>query len=147
MLVRGDKLINSPPDRVWAALNDPQVLAKCAPGCQLLEPKGDSVYRLVLELGVAAVRGRYEGEVAISDIVPNTSYKMTITGDGLLGFMKGEGTVSLQPVDEKTRISYVMDAQVGGKVAGVGQRVLGGIAKVLSGKFFSALERELNSSG
>lgn len=147
MLVRGDRLINSPPDRVWVALNDPVVLAKCTPGCQLLESKGDSAYRLVVELGVAAVRGRYEGEVTISDIVPNTSYRMTITGDGLLGFMKGEGTVSLQPVGEKTRVSYVMDAQVGGKLAGVGQRVLGGIAKMLSGKFFSTLERELNSSG
>ncbi|MEE9198289.1 MAG: carbon monoxide dehydrogenase subunit G [Dehalococcoidia bacterium] len=145
MQIKGNALVKAPPDRVWAALNDPQVLARCTPGCKLLEPKGDSAYRVVLELGLAAVKGRYEGEITISDRVPNTSYRMTISGDGLLGFMKGEGTISLQPVEEKTRLTYTLDAQVGGKVAGVGQRVLGGISKMLAGRFFSALERELSS--
>lgn len=147
MQIKGEKLIKSPPKRVWAALNDPAVLARCTPGCQLLEPKGDSAYKVVVELGVASVKGRYEGEVTISDVVPDTSYKFTLTGEGLLGFIRGEGMISLQPVDESTRVSYMLDSQVGGKLAGVGQRVLGGISKMLSGKFFSDLERELDYSG
>lgn len=147
MEIKGNTLINSPPAQVWAALNDPRVLAKCTPGCKLLEPKGDSEYKMVLELGIAAIKGRYEGEVIISDKVPESSYKIRVKGEGLLGFVNAEGLLSLQGEGDKTRLSYLIEAQVGGKIAGVGQRVLGGIAKLLSGQFFKALEKELNSSG
>lgn len=143
MEIKGDKLIKSSPEKVWAALNDHEVLARCTPGCQLLEPTGDSTYRVILELGVAVVKGKYEGEVRITDIVPNSSYKVSIDGNGVLGFMKGEGTISIEPVEADTRVSYQIEARIGGNLAGVGQRVMGGIAKMLAGKFFSALESGL----
>ena len=143
MDIKGDKLVKSPPDKVWAALNDHEVLARSTPGCQLLEPKGDSTYKVIVELGVAAVRGKYEGEVRIFDVVPDSSYKISIDGTGVLGFMKAEGTISLEPEGAGTRVRYVMEAQIGGNLAGVGQRVVGGVAKMLAGKFFSALEKEL----
>ena len=143
MEIKGDKLVKSSPDMVWAALNDHEVLARCTPGCQLLEPTGDSTYKIVVELGVAAVKGQYDGEVRIFDIVPDSSYKVSIDGTGVLGFMKGEGAISLEPEGADTRVRYLMEAQIGGNLAGVGQRVVGGVAKMLAGKFFSALGKEL----
>ncbi len=145
MDIKSDILLNSPPEQVWLALNDPSVLAKCAPGCRLFEPIGESEYRVILEMDIAAVKGRYEGKVALYDKVPNTSYRMRFTGDGLTGFVQAEGLVSLQPVEEKTRLSYSIDAQIGGKIAGIGQRVIGGITKLLLKRFFDAIEREANS--
>ena len=143
MEIRGDILLHTPRSLVWAALNDPKVLAKCTPGCQLLEPQGEFEYRVILELGVAAIKGKYEGRVTISDQVPETSYRITITGDGLTGFMRGDGVLSLALEGEDTRLSYEVQAQVGGKVAGIGQRIMTGVAKMLIGRFFSNLEQEL----
>ncbi len=143
MEIKGDKLVKSPPDVVWAALNDHEVLARSTPGCQLLEPTGDSTYKVVVELGVAAVKGRYDGEVRIFDVVPDSSYRVSVDGTGALGFMKADGQISLEPEGADTRVRYLMDAQIGGNLAGVGQRVVGGVAKMLAGKFFSALEKEL----
>ena len=146
MQIKGDTVLSSPRAEVWAALNDYKVLAKCVPGCEVLEPVTDSRYRVVMEMGIAAVKGRYEGEVVISDVEPISAYKMAVRSDGLLGFVNAEGVISLEDAGEKTRVSYLVDAQVGGKVAGVGQRVMGGIAKLLSQRFFSALDKELESS-
>ena len=145
MEIKNDTLLNSPPEQVWLALNDPSVLAKCTPGCRLFEPIGESEYRVILEMDIAAVKGRFEGKVALYDKVPNTSYRMRLTGDGLIGFVQAEGLLSLQPVEERTRLSYTIDAQIGGKIAGIGQRVIGGITKLLSKRFFDAIEREANS--
>ena len=145
MEIKSDILLNSPPEQVWLALNDPSVLARCTPGCRLFEPIGESEYRVVMEMDIAAVKGRYEGKVTLYDKVPNTSYRMRFTGDGLTGFVQAEGLVSLQPVGEKTRLSYSIDAQIGGKIAGIGQRVIGGITKLVLKRFFDALEREANS--
>ena len=146
MKIEGDTLLSSPQAEVWAALNDYEVLAKCVPGCEVLEPAGDSRYRVVMEMGIAAVKGRYEGEVVISDVEPMSSYRITVRSEGLLGFVNVDGVISLEDSGGKTRVSYLVDAQVGGKVAGVGQRVMGGIAKLLSNRFFSALDQELESS-
>ena len=146
MEIKGDTLLSSPQAEVWAALNDYKVLAKCVPGCEVLEPVGDSRYRVVMELGIAAVKGRYEGEVVISDVQPISSYRIAVRSEGLLGFVNAEGVISLEDEGEKTKVSYLVDAQIGGKVAGVGQRVMGGIAKLLSQRFFSTLDEELESS-
>ena len=146
MEIKGDVLLHQPRSRVWEALNDPQVLSRCTPGCKEIEVLSDSEYRVVLELGIAAVRGTYEGKITISDRVPETSYRITIGGEGVPGFVRGDGTLSLASEGDNTRLTYAIDAQVGGNVAGVGQRVMGGIAKMMVGQFFTRLEKDLDST-
>ena len=146
MDIKGNVLLHNPPSRVWEALNDPKVLSRCTPGCKVFEAVGDNKYHVVLELGLAAVRGTYDGQIVITDQVPGTSYHMSVSGEGLTGFVRGDGNVSLAPEGDNTRLSYQVDAQVGGAVAGVGQRVMGGISKMMVGQFFSKLEKELDAS-
>lgn len=134
-------MLKSPRHKVWAALVDPQVLEQCTPGCKELELTDESTFKVVMELGVAGVKGVYEGQIQLSDIVPEISYKATISGEGLLGFIKGEGIISLESVGDDTKLSYILDSHVGGKLAGVGQRVMGGVAKMMVGKFFGSLEK------
>jgi carbon monoxide dehydrogenase subunit G len=143
MDIKGNVLLHNPPSLVWEALNDPKVLSRCTPGCKVFEAVGDSEYHVVLELGLAAVKGTYDGKIVITDQVPGSSYHMSVSGEGLTGFVRGDGDVSLAPEGDNTRLTYQVDAQVGGAVAGVGQRVMGGISKMMVGQFFSRLEKEI----
>ena len=146
MDIKGNVLLHNPQSRVWEALNDPEVLSRCTPGCKVFEAVGDNKFHVVLELGLAAVKGTYDGHIVITDQVPGTSYHMSVSGEGLAGFVRGDGNVSLASEGDNTRLSYEVDAQVGGAVAGVGQRVMGGISKMMVGQFFSKLEKELDAS-
>ena len=144
MEIKGQRVLSSPVESVWAALNDADTLARCTPGCKSLETIGDSRYAVTLELGIPVVKGMYSGELAISDKVVNSSYKVALQGEGALGFVQASGQVSLEEVeDAKTQVSYFIDAQIGGRIAGVAQRVVGGIARQLAGRFFDALDRDL----
>ena len=95
MDIKGNVLLRNAPERVWEALNDPVILSRCTPGCKVFEASGDNSFHVVLELGLAAVKGTYEGEIVITDRVPGTSYRMSVSGEGLTGFVRGDGTVSL----------------------------------------------------
>ena len=129
MKIEGRYQIPAPADRVYQALQDPDLLTKCIPGCERMEATGDDQYKATVKLGVAAITGTYVGSVAIVDKQPPERLTLAVQGSGAPGFVKGEG-----------------DAQVGGKIAAVGQRMLGGVARQLMNQFFNRLKSELSDS-
>lgn len=146
MEIRGTRTLKTRIDRLWDALDNPDLLARCAPGCKELELVGDGEYRALLELGVAAIKGRYVSRVTITDrerTDGSGSLRVAISGDGDSGFLHGTGQVQLEDRGTGTYVAYHANVTVGGKVAGIGQRVLGGIANMLINQFFKSLEKEL----
>jgi carbon monoxide dehydrogenase subunit G len=130
-------------DRLWALFNDPEVLARATPGCQRLDPVGPDEFEATLTVGVAAVKGVYQGRLAIVDRRPPEGYTLRVEGSGRPGFVKGEGRLSLAEEGGGTLVTIKAEAQVGGLIAAVGQRLLGAAGRMLIGQFFSALEAEL----
>lgn len=145
MKVDGKYEIPVPPERVYAALQDPNLLQRCIPGCEALEATGEDTYKVTLKLGVAAIRGTYEGSIAVINKQPVDQLTLAVEGSGAPGFVKGEGVVALTPNGNATELAVAGDAQVGGKVAAVGQRMLGGVSKQLMNQFFDRLKKELTS--
>jgi uncharacterized protein len=130
---------NAPPDAVWALLTDPQIIAGCLPGCEKLEPLGDDRYRADLSVAVAAVSGQYSGTVAMLDKQPPKSYRLQVEGSGKAGFIKGGASIELVPDGATTIVNVKGDAQVGGLMARVGQRLLGSVNKMMMDRFFACL--------
>ena len=118
----------------------PDVMASCIPGCQTLNPTGDGAYELELKAGVAAVRGTYKGTVSIVDVVDQESYRMVVEGRGMMGGIKGEGSIRLTESGAATEVEFEGDARVTGMVARVGQRLLGNTSKLLINQFFDCLK-------
>jgi carbon monoxide dehydrogenase subunit G len=139
----GSAVLHAEPERVWAVITDPAVLARTIPGCESLEQTGDDEYKMNVTVGVGAVRGTYAGEVRLSDKEHPTSYVMHASGAGGPGNVRAKVTISLEPHDEGTTLTYSADAVVGGAVAGVGQRMMTGVAKRMAGQFFTAIDDEL----
>src|SRR5437773_1550882 len=131
MKIEGDYTFEAPRDVVWDVLLDPQLLAKVLPGCEGLDPLGNDQYKAVLKIQVGPVQGVFEGTVALLDINKPDSYRMDINGKGAPGFVKGTGVVRLEPQGLTTIMHYEGDAQIGGKIASVGQRLLESSAKAL----------------
>lgn len=140
--LEGTFSIGAPRAIVWELLNDPAVLARIIPGCERLTPAGSDRYQATITAGVAAVKGTYAGIVAIREIKPPESYTLEIDGKGTGGFVRGRGTVSLAQRGLATDVSVDGDAQIGGPIAGIGQRLIGGAARMMLGEFFRALNEE-----
>lgn len=143
MRLEGSYDIPAPRQRVWAALLDPAHLTKAMPGCESLEAVGEGEYRATMKVGVAAVKGTFEGKVRLSDLEPPARYRMAVEGSGGPGFVRGEAAMDLAEVEGGTRVTYRADVQVGGLLAGVGQRMLGGVSKMLVDQFFSRMTEQL----
>ncbi len=144
MRIEGSYDVQAPRGRVWQALLDPDQLARAMPGCEKLEAVGPDEYAATLKVGVAAVKGTFQGKVRLLDREPPARYRMTVEGSGSPGFVRGEAAMELTEVEEGTRISYTADVQVGGLIAGVGQRMLGGVARMLVDQFFSRMAEQLS---
>ncbi len=129
MKVAGDYTFEAPRDLVWAALNDPTVLAKIMPGCEKLIQTGENEYEGALKIKVGPVQGTFQGKIKLSDIQAPESYHMQVDGQGAPGFVKGAGSAHLTEQDGKTLLHYAGDAQVGGRIASVGQRLIESSAK------------------
>jgi carbon monoxide dehydrogenase subunit G len=114
---------------VWNLLIDPEVLRNAVPGVEEWEEVGPHEYRAVLKVGLAAVKGTYEGKVAETDLVEHESFHLILEGSGKLGQIKGTGDARLSTQEDKTLMEYVGEVEVGGALAGVAQRVLPGVAK------------------
>ena len=129
-------------EAMWNALNNPAVLVKCIPGCKEMIPTGEDHFKLVLNLKIASVGGSFEGEISLSDKQPPTHCKVAVSGAGSLGHGTGLATFSLEPQAASCLMLYSGEGEIGGLVAGVGQRILKGVAKHLIALFFKALRRE-----
>jgi len=124
-------------------LQDPAILAQAIPGCESLEKIGPDEYRMKMKVLLAALSGQFEGKVRITDQSPPTSFRLIVEGSGRIGFLKGDGLLKLSPADasstSSTVVSYEGDAQVGGTMAAVGQRLIDGTSKMMIKKFFDKL--------
>jgi carbon monoxide dehydrogenase subunit G len=141
MKVAGQAILHAPIAEVWAALNDPNVLVRTIPGCERLAAIGPDSYEMVVSAGVASIKGTYAGRVALSDQHEPNSFLMTASGAGGPGTVSTEVRVGLvDGGDGSTSLSYDADAVIGGVIAGVGQRMLAGVAKKMAGEFFAAVD-------
>lgn len=144
MKVTGGAALNAPVEAVWTALNDPAVLVRTIPGCERLETIGPDSYRLTITTGMAAVRGTYTGEVCLADQQPPGSFTLRASGTGGPGTISTDVRVRLAAADDgSTWLSYDADAVVGGVIAGVGQRMLAGVAKRMAEQFFGSVDQLL----
>ena len=130
----------------YSALQDPQVLAKCIPGCQSLDKVADAEYAMKMKMALAAVSGQFTGKVKLVDPNPPSAFKMIVEGTGKIGFLKGEGLLLLKPAPEnKIEVAYDGDVQVGGTLAAVGQRLIDTTSKMMIKRFFDKLNEELKT--
>ena len=139
MKLEGTYEIPAPRDKVWDAFLDPKLLKQAIPGCEKLEATGPDEYKATMKIGVGGVKGTFEGKVKLSDLKAPDSYRMTVDGSGGPGFIRGETVISLSDNGSGTRVSYTADVQVGGLIASVGQRLLGGVSKMMADKFFTRM--------
>ena len=146
MKLSGTHTIAAPQERVWQFLIDPVRLAKCIPGCDKLETIGEHEYAGEINVGIAAVKGLYKGKVKLEDLQPPRHYKIAVDGKGKQGFIKGTGTIDLDVQGTQTLLRYAGDAQIGGPLAGVGQRMIDGAAKTMLTQFFTAMEAEVTAA-
>lgn len=124
--------------KVYAALNDPDMLKRCIPGCEQLEKLSETEFAAVARLEVGPVKARFKGKVRLTDLDPPQGYRIVGEGEGgIAGFAKGNAAVTLEEVGEGTKLTYRAEAQVGGKIAQLGQRLLAGTAKKIADKFFA----------
>jgi hypothetical protein len=140
MKMSGEYVLNAGREAVWQALNDPEVLKQCIPGCESIEMTGENEMQAVATAKVGPVKAKFKGKVQLSDLDPPNSY--TISGEGsggAAGFAKGGAKVALADAEGGgTVLSYDVDATVGGKLAQIGQRLVDGAAKKMADQFFSA---------
>ena len=144
MKVSGSAVLNAPVDQVWAAFNDPAVLARTLPGCQELREVGPDAYKMTITAGVASIKGTYEGDVSLTQQNPPGSFVLKAAGAGAPGTVSADVAVKL--VDSPTggtQLTYDADAVVGGVIGGVGQRMLTGVAKKMAGQFFQAVDADI----
>ncbi len=149
MELGGEHLIHASREHVWAALNDPAVLEACIPGVQGLEKRSDTEFAATVAAKIGPVNARFRGAVTLSDLDPPNGY--TIAGEGTggaAGFARGRARVRLADADGgATRLAWEADVHVGGKLAQIGSRLVGGVAKRLAGAFFDALSERIGGSG
>jgi carbon monoxide dehydrogenase subunit G len=141
--IGGEEQFEVGAETLWIALNDPAVLKRCIPGCKDMLPVGEDHFKLILNLKVASVGGSFEGEIALKDKQPPMQCKITVSGAGSLGHGSGEATFALAGQFDSIMMTYAGEGEIGGLVAGVGQRILKGVAKHLIKQFFAALRREI----
>jgi carbon monoxide dehydrogenase subunit G len=138
MTMNGEVQLAAPREAVWAKLNDPEVLKACIPGCEELEKTEDNGFRAIAKMKVGPVSARFKGKVNLSDLDPPNGYRISGEGEGgVAGFAKGGATVALAEKDGGTLLRYNVEAQIGGKLAQLGQRLINGAAKKLADEFFA----------
>jgi carbon monoxide dehydrogenase subunit G len=146
MKVSGNYTLNVPRERAYALLQDPAILAKCMPGCESLDRIADNEYAMRMKMALASVSGLFSGKVKISEPNPPASYRLLVEGTGKIGFMKGEGVLTLSTVDAATNVQFEGDVQVGGTIAAVGQRLLDTTARMIIKRFFDKLASEASQA-
>lgn len=148
MQMAGEQRIAAPRERVWEALNDPEVLKACIPGCQSLEKEGDDRFAAIAEVKIGPIGARFKGNVQLTDLDPANGYTIVGQGNGgIAGSAKGNAKVRLSDDGAGTLISYDVDAEVGGRMAQLGGPIIDATAKQLAGKFFSKFGEVVGGGG
>jgi uncharacterized protein len=129
-------------ERVYQSLVNPEVLQRCIPGCERLERTGDNTFATTIRAGVGSIKGVFDGNVRLEDLREPEHFRMVVDGKGAPGFLKGSGDLDLTQDGAITKIKYAGDIQVGGTIAGVGQRMIQGTAKMMASQFFTCLGAE-----
>lgn len=147
MEMDGTRVIAADRETVWARLNDAETLKACIPGCQELTGNPEDGFSAVVTQKVGPVKATFKGEVTLENVVPGVSY--TITGEGkggVAGFAKGGADVALADVEGGTELTYAVKAQVGGKLAQLGNRLISGFARKMSDQFFERFQAEVEGT-
>ena len=138
MKITGSYTVPLPRDRAYSLLQDPVMLARCMPGTERLDKIGDDHYEMKMKMVIAAISGSFDGKVRIADQNPPESFRLLVEGNGKIGFMKGDGLLTLTPQgDSATEVTFDGEVHIGGNIASVGQRLLDTTAKMLIKRFFS----------
>lgn len=146
MEITGKQTIAAPRTVVWDALNDPAILKNCLPGCESVERVTPDEFKVVLAAAIGPLRAKFSGKLRIADANPPSTCTMVFEGQGgAVGFGKGSSTVTLEEVADGTELSYSAKAQVGGKLAQVGSRLIDSVAKKMSDDFFNAFKKQLQA--
>ena len=141
MQIKGDYTISAPRERVWEYFTTPELLQQCIPGCEELKPLGDDSFEATIRVGVAMIKGVYKGSVKIENKQPPSAYRLGVQGESKIGFVNGTCDFTLEETEEnQTSVNLSGNLTVGGKLARVGQRVIGGASKMMIGKFFGEVE-------
>ena len=143
MKIEGTQKLHAARDRVYSALTDPEILQRCIPGCESLKKTDENIYAATLKAGVGAIKGKFTGEVRLEDMRPSEHYRIVVEGKGAVGFAKGSADFDLEDEAGATLIKYSGELQIGGTIAGVGQRMIVAAAKMMAARFFAALEAEV----
>jgi carbon monoxide dehydrogenase subunit G len=137
MEMTGEQLVPAPQKTVWDALNDPEMLKACVPGCESITPTGENEYQVLMVARVGPVSAKFKGKLTLSDIKPPSSYSISFEGQGgAAGFAKGGANVRLTPDGNSTKLGYDVKASVGGKLAQIGSRLVDAAAKKVADDFF-----------
>jgi carbon monoxide dehydrogenase subunit G len=148
MTMNGEYQLAVPRETVWEALNDAETLKSCIPGCEQLDKVSDTEFQAVAVTKIGPVKARFKGKVTLSELDPPNGYKISGQGDGgVAGFATGGATVKLEPKDGGTLLSYAVEAQIGGKLAQLGQRLVNGAAKKLADDFFQKFAASVSAAG
>jgi carbon monoxide dehydrogenase subunit G len=134
--IGGSYIVPAGRERAYQLLQDPVVLAKCMPGTDHLDKIAEDEYEMKMKMMIASMGGMFTGKIRIADQKPPESFRLVVDGTGKIGFVKGEGLLELVPQGESTEVKYEGDVQVGGTIAGVGQRLIDTSAKMIIKKFF-----------
>lgn len=143
MEIHGTHTFGAPRDRVWELLLDPNALRAALPACKEFRQIGEDEFEATMSIGVGAVKGTYTGKIQVRDTEPPERYRLLVEGSGRPGFLKGNGLIDLEAKEDTTIVTYRGQAQVGGMIAGVGQRLISASAQLVVGRFFEAMERQL----
>jgi len=147
LTMSGEVQINAPRDTVYKALNDAEILKACVPGCEQLDKTSDTEFAAISVMKIGPVKARWKGKVTLSDLDPPNGYKISGEGEGgVAGFAKGGASVHLSEKDGGTLLKYDVDAQIGGKLAQLGQRLIAGAAKKMADDFFAKFAQAVNSA-
>ena len=142
----GEQLIAAPQQATWEALNDPDVLKACVPGCESITLVNPNEYQVLMTARVGPVSAKFRGRLSLSDIKPPHSYSLAFEGQGgAAGFAKGGAQVRLSPEKDQTRLAYDVKANVGGKLAQIGSRLVDAAAKKVADEFFNNFNKRMSS--
>jgi hypothetical protein len=141
--IEGQHRFEAPRELVWKALLDPEILAKTLPGCERLERTGEHAFQGALTMKVGPVQGQFQGQVELSELRPLEGYRLKLHGQGGPGFVDGQGELRLEEQEGGTGLSYSVEAQVGGRIASVGQRLLDSSARVITRQALESLSQQV----